>query len=246
LQTIGTAGITAGSLWISEDGFWAVVTLVCSFGLWGWGQFNAWKEAPRVQQLRRDNDRLRGELRDWHRDYFEACSEQLATLANDILHLDDTERITVYKHTGSAFVILGRYSKNPEFAKRGRRGIYPDDEGCIGEAWRNGASFVDDLPDPSTEQDAYTRRLEGDWKIPPATSRGFRMKSRCLAGLALEDPKGTRRTAVIVFESTLIGRFDMSVLRGTLASEEGSHIVRFLEQRKAQEPSPDYAAEEGF
>jgi len=141
--------------------------------------------------------------------------------------------------------MLGRYSKNPEFCKKGRA-IYPDNEGCIAAAWKDGVSVIQYLPDPDSESEAYTSQHKANWNINKQTTKCFRMKSRSYVAIAIED-RHQKRIAVAVFESiNAHGALDKDRIKGLLASHEGKRIAQFLDRMKALEPSPSYAHEEGF
>jgi hypothetical protein len=101
------------------------------------GSIASWARAPQVGNLRRqveslqqDKEYLNELLEAAEGGYYELLSNQLSVLSNDTLGFGDTERISVYKHDGSAFVMIGRYSKHPEYVKKGRA-IYPDNEGAM-------------------------------------------------------------------------------------------------------------------
>lgn len=175
--------------------------------------------------------------------FLEMLDAQLAILANQVLKLGDTERVSVYKYSESQFWLLCRYSKNPEFAKRGRQ-AYPDDQGCIGEAWHYGESYVDDLPEPSSSHE-YEERFRVQWHIPVEVTRNFRMKSRSYAALAIED-RSFRRVAVIVFESTRTNVLKLEGLKSVLDNTEGPRFAGFIDKVKPFEQSLLYARERGF
>jgi hypothetical protein len=176
-----------------------------------------------------------------YRDLFDG---QLAMLANRF-SFHDTERISVYKHDGKAFVMLGRYSKNPEYRKPGRV-MYPEGEGCIGFAWQNGEAFIDDLPDCGTQKNAYLDKVCGEWNIKRAVVRKMKMKSRSYAAYAIYDIKGFTRVAVIVFESMRVHVFNRDELRVILTTTEGKRISQFLDTAQSILPTPTYAHEEGY
>ena len=176
--------------------------------------------------------------------YFEILDYQLSILANYALGFGDTERISVYKHDDGMFRLLGRYSKNPVFQKRGRP-TYPDDQGCIGAAWRNGEAIVEKLPDPSTDLGEYAGCLHRDWDIPVDVSTGFRMRSRSLAAFALEDTHD-RRIAVIVFESVRTDVLVYDTLREVVKSTENRRLTAFIDKMKPFEAVPGLAQERGF
>ncbi len=85
----------------------------------------------------------------------------LAALASE-LELTATERVSLYLHDKAAFVMIARHSANPHFESAGR-GIYPVDQGIIGDAWGDGVAYVSELPDPEAgDGKAYMNRNEKD------------------------------------------------------------------------------------
>jgi hypothetical protein len=141
--------------------------------------------------------------------------------------------------------MLGRYSKNPEFCKKGRA-LYPDSEGCISHAWNHGESIIDDLPDPAADIEIYATQHKNEWGINKQVTKGFRMKSRSYVALAIED-RLQKRIAVVVFESTQPnGALNKDKINALLVSHEGKRIAQFLDRMRALEPTPSYAHQEGF
>lgn len=140
--------------------------------------------------------------------------------------------------------MLGRYAKNPEYAKRGR-GVYPTKEGVIWSAWTEGHAYVDNLPDPTVKLDDHVRQQRRDWNLPEDVTRNFEMKSRTYAAYALEDTKG-KHIAVIVFESTQRRPFRVDELREFVRSADGQIIVECVEQWRSREPDLGFAKGKGF
>jgi len=141
--------------------------------------------------------------------------------------------------------MLGRYSKRPEFKRRGRS-IYSDKEGCIADAWNKGSALIENLPCPETAEQAYLDQHKNVWKIDKGIAKKFSMKSRSYFAVAIEDDGGNR-IAVIVFESIIpSGALDDGLILSELNSYEGKRIKRFLERMRNLEPSPTYAQQEGY
>jgi hypothetical protein len=216
----------------------------------------SWWRAPGIRSLRESVDDLEDTLHRTEQDYadlarrteqnyFDLFKHQLSLLANTDLDFNDTERISVYKHDGEAFVMLGRYSKNPDFDRRGR-GFYPDNEGVIGQAWHHGEAVADDLPDFGEDPAGYIRCSREDWGIPEEVTRDFTMKSRNYVAFALEHPVRLERIAVVVFESVIVGKLNVEGLRRALETAEGRRIHQFLDMMQSIEPTPSYARREGF
>jgi hypothetical protein len=174
-------------------------------------------------------------------DYYETFNRQLATLS-DKLGLTDDERVSVYKHDGKAFIMLGRCAANPRFLKAGRK-VYPEDEGCISIAWEHGEAFLDGLPDPDANLDAYAE-AQKKARIKKGTARMFKMRSRSYAAFAITDAASGKRIAVVVFEST---RPDsLQRLQQSFSALERRGLAHFIERMSTEEPTPTYAQEEGY
>lgn len=208
------------------------------------GSIVAWKRTPGLLSLRKRVAELEAVLERAESDYYDQFAVELSVILKDVLGYGDTERISVYRHRGGAFQMIGRYSDDPVLRNRGRS-IYPDDEGIIGRAWRE-ESATANLPDPDTQSDLYYEVLENEWNVDRATAEEFTMKSRSLVARALYEPKGVDRVAIVVVESTETGILDTDEVLRALETTEGKRIYQFLERKQSLEPDPRYAREEGF
>lgn len=179
-------------------------------------------------------------------DYYDIWKNILSIWAAE-LSFTASERISVYKHTGKAFLMLGRYSLNPTFAKRGRA-TYPDGEGCIAAAWNsgNGSCFTNQLPDPARGVARYQQVQQDSWGLPPDVTRDLTMKPRSIAAFCVLDATGTQRQAIVVFESTRSQFLDEAVLRQFLIDKGSNQVVLLMDALKFQEPSLELAKKEGF
>lgn len=183
-------------------------------------------------------------LEDQELDYYEHFAVELKLILKDTWGYKRTERISVYRHWGKVFQMIGRFSENSDYAEPGRA-VYPADQGVIGKAWSNGTA-VADLPDYSTEPDRYYEVLEDDWGIDRDTAKNLTMKSSSLAACVLYDPKGVNQVAVVVVESTEVGILRKSEVLQELQEKEGKRIYEFLEKMQLEEPNLGNAKERGF
>ena len=192
------------------------------------------------KSLKNEVYRLKGELDLRKKRYAELINGELLILSQ-ILNFENNERISLYKHEGKAFVMLGRYSLNPEHRKKGR-GIYPDTQGCIANAWRQGKVFVDNLPDV---EEKYCQVVQRDWNMPPDVTRGLTMRSRTIAAFSISDFQNDR-IAVIIFESVRDKAFREHKLQEIMSNGEEKRIALLLEKTASVEPASQYALEEGY
>jgi hypothetical protein len=191
--------------------------------------------------LRESLQRLQSLEEDVQQKYGDLCSLHLSGLMHR-MGLKDNDRVSIYKHNGrNSFYRIARHSNHPEYSKPGRS-IYPDDEGCIGEAFREGHAFDEAMPANPVR---YETCLTEDWHISLEVVRGLTMKSRSIAAFALHKPLGGKRFAIIVFESMASGRIDQDC-RDRFTTEERDGIVQWLETMERFEPKPSDAEQEGF
>lgn len=219
------------------------------------GALASWKRSKRITLLEAtatNAQKMRDDLQNGYSELVEQhqsiCQDLIRVLLSSIaarMEFGDSERISLYGHNGTEFLLVGRFSKHPEYAKTGRSS-YPDNQGCIGRAWHDGSCFVDNLPDPLTEKRRWAEVLEQEWGIPKRVSNGLAMKSRCLAACAFDHSSQGRRIAVIVLESVRQNRMGPKKIDECLSAPERPQLVRFIEIMETFEPNPDYARDEGF
>ncbi|MGB6063269.1 MAG: hypothetical protein WBG50_00565 [Desulfomonilaceae bacterium] len=228
------------------DQLWSVTGAILAIGVGANIFFSGYVayRTPRISKLNGRITLLEEELDRRADDYFERVRRQLADCFTH-LGFSTEERISLYAHEGRTFILCGRYSSNPNYDKRSSR-MYPDDQGCLGEAWRSGQSFVEDLPDPQLETEAYIEAHTNDWKMPRDIVEKLSMKTRWLAGFRIEDVNQARPVAVIIFESTKPKLRKKSSLVDLMGSDKIEDLKEFLKKTEPMKPSYAFAKQEGF
>lgn len=219
-----------------------VLSISGTIALLGFGS----RDVQKLASLRGENEVLKKLVEGFGRDLFDVWHMQLALWSRE-LEFGGEERISLYKHSENRFIMLGRYSENGRYALKGR-GVYPEDEGCIGEAWRspNGYAGLDGLPDSEADPEGYLDDQQGRGKMPRGTMGLLRMKPRSIAAFSIMDETGTRRSAIIVFESTNPNKFSSLGLGDFLRAGKARQVTLLMAAMKNQEPSLEYATQEGF
>ena len=209
--------------------------------LFSGGTYLLARNGMRVSKLEHENKLLNQLVKSLGDDIQDKWRQILMQVAQD-LGLGNSERISIYRNEGSFFIMLGRFSIDPQKQKTGR-GYYSINEGCIGRAYQDGESFVLDLPD-SSDNDYYIRTSH-EWGIDPTISSTFKMKARSIAAFALADPKSLKRSLILVFESTDAKAFKKKDLRA--AHEIYNDMLCALENTlEPLLPSLHYAKQKGF
>lgn len=196
---------------------------------------------PTRSQLLREKANLAGQVDARELDLLERLEQYLATLTNETFQLSDQCRISLYRREEQRITLIGRYSKNISFDRKGRI-IYPIDQGCIGEALRTGTAVMHCRCDPESNLSGYISEMEQDWGMPPEVTTNINMKSRHMYALALENGTTARRIGVLVVESVEKDSFDVTRIEQILDAEEQKKLTSFL---VAPESPQTEVAEEG-
>lgn len=219
LNIIATSVLTIAVIWVelrNEKENWLFTVpglLVVVFSIVAvFGSIMALRKTPGIQGLQSNIGKLETQLREssqayyeyrekTQRDLSEMCRHLLICIAAD-LKLTVNERISIYKHDASSFLLLARWSENNLFCQPGRTS-YPDNVGVISEAWRLGEAYHSALPDPKAKrgETAYYRR-QNEMGITVDIVQNLKMKSRSYWGLAIREPRGVEKIAVVIVEST--------------------------------------------
>jgi len=216
------------------------------------GNAATWRREKRLGRVQRRLEELEEQLAELEdraevrtRDYYAQFRTELARVLKEELGYGDTERISVYRHRGRTFQLLGRYSENPKFDRKTTR-LYPDYQGVVARAWEDRTAAELSLPDPEKNKADYYRALEERWSIDYETARQLTMDSRALVGCAIYEPKGVDREAVVVVESATVGRITEEEVIRAMEGEAGSRLYDFLEREESNEPDPNYAKEQDY
>tara|TARA_B100000795_G_C22729532_1_gene410803 strand:+ start:141 stop:992 length:852 start_codon:yes stop_codon:yes gene_type:complete len=153
-----------------------------------------------VQEEINKNLELKKSITTYQEEYYKLCS-------NNILHLFDSfyttggERISIYKHQGDHFTLLGRCSKNSAYNKNTDY-KYRDNEGLIGKGWNDNEIIITDSPKWIGSGKDYKNFMKSKCSITDKRLKKIRMKSRSLFVKTINDGNtASNPDGIIVFES---------------------------------------------
>ncbi|ANL35142.1 hypothetical protein [Rhizobium phaseoli] len=244
VKDLGEAVLDPKLPWLARLGCVTLITttIACAY----YGSLAQARLAVRNSELEEQLELANELIRNFGSDYFAIWDNRLKVLA-EVLGFDARDRISVYRHEGTTFTMVGRFAMLPELDKPGR-GFYPVDQGVIGAAWKSGTGkcIVQDLPDPVHDIDGYCTRSRDEWGLPIAITKKLSMKARSVAAFALNNHENAVRSAIVVFESTDPNRFSPDTLEQHIKGTTGKDIAHLLKIIGEREPSPDFAAARGF
>jgi len=153
-----------------------------------------------VQEEVNKNVELKKSIKTYQEEYYKLCS-------NNILHLFEEfyttggERISIYKHQGDHFTLLGRCSKNSAYNKYTNY-KYHDNEGLIGKGWDENEVIITGSPKWTGKGKDYKDFMKSKCNISDKRLRKIRMKSRSLFVRTINDNiTASNPDGIIVFES---------------------------------------------
>lgn len=182
-----------------------------------------------------------------HADLLALTDGYLYALVQGPLACRSTERVTIYAHDDDrkVFTLFGRVALNPDYHSK-RRVDYPDTQGCIARAWRDGWAFANDYPDPRQNYDAYVKRALQD-NVPQAEVDKIRMRARLFGAHRVASADGKRPLAVVVVESTDPVRYTEAELRSMFdQGGVGQYVSDLVERVAPRLPRAGVAGDAGY
>lgn len=155
---------------------------------------------------------------------YQSLSKYLMHISSDHLGYCDTERISIYRHSDNKFFIAGRYAQNIEFNKTNRI-KFPENEGCIGEAWRTGNTVFKSFE--SRKGKKYNNWQLSEFQITPEISQAIRMKSHSYCAIPISE--NSTRVGVLLFESLGNTKLDITKINASI-KEHNSFLIELLKE----------------
>lgn len=185
---------------------------------------------PTYSQLKIDYDHLQLRFNnrgDAVQRSLETLLEKLAIHCGINTHQD---RVSAYYYHNATFVMVGRYSKNPEHRKEGRR-IYPVKQGIIGKAWESPKGVFQRKF--SADKHRWFEEMM-DHGLTRDEAQTLTMRSLIIAAFRVEDNSGS--VGALVIESTVQNRINAETLSYVDNSLVYSAIADFIGASSVESP----------
>lgn len=142
------------------------------------------------------------------KEYYKLCSDNLRIIFKSFFELSNgSGRVSVYKFENEAFKLLGRYSNNPIYNKKGRES-YPSNEGFIALGWANEIYEIYNIPPWSRTGQDYKSAIKELCNISDKTLKGLNMKSCSFFIYRLDNEDSRPPLGIVVVEQLQSSQID--------------------------------------
>lgn len=177
------------------------------------------------------NQKLQENINLYSQEYYKLCSTTILFLFQDFFTTGN-ERISIYKHHGNHFTLLGRYSGNGNY-NRSTTYEYNDNEGLIGKAWSEGELILTGSPKWVQNGTEYKKFMKQMCSITDRRLKKIRMKSRSFYIKTLDDKNTAENPdGIIVFESMAPNKINAEECKILIDNNEKS-ILSLLKHMKS-------------
>ncbi|SFC72154.1 hypothetical protein [Flavobacterium phragmitis] len=166
-------------------------------------------------------------------EYKELCSENIKEIFSDFLSTSNGNgRVSLYKHEGTNFKLLGRYSNNPIYNKEGQE-TYSDSEGFIAKGWQNNRFEVHSIPNWSGKGAQYKSHVKALCNITDERLKKLTMKSRSFFIYRFNNNHNAGNPhGIIVFEKMNDSQIQTALIDAIFQNHE-AQIISLLKNMKS-------------
>lgn len=168
------------------------------------------------------------------KEYFKLCSDHIREIFNDFFtQSGGSGRVSLYKHEGETFKLLGRYSNNPTFNKPGRD-VYHDDEGFIAKGWENETFEIYEIPKWTKNGSAWKSFIKAKCNISDDKLKRINMKSCSFYIYRFNNEDARNPHGIMVLEQIKNDQIPITVVEKILDDHE-KQIISLMKSMKSLE-----------
>jgi hypothetical protein len=154
------------------------------------------------------------------KEYYKLCSDNLRIIFKSFFDLSNgAGRVSVYKYENDAFKLLGRYSNNPLYNKKGRDS-YPANEGFIALGWANEIFEIYNIPQWTKNGKDYKNAIKVLCNISDSTLKNIKMKSCSFFIYRLDNEDSRPPLGIVVVEQLQSSQIDHQNMSEIFSSNE--------------------------
>lgn len=160
-------------------------------------------------------------------EYYKLCSDFLRiSFSNFFLNSSNNGRVSMYLHQNNSFILIGRYSNNPNFNKKGRE-KYPDNEGLISKGWDDGICVLHGVPEWRGAGQNYYNKVNRVKEINKDIVSRINMKSRAFYIKRVDNEDSRTPYGIIVIEQMKSNSIDNNIIQDIFDKDLDNFILLF-------------------
>lgn len=172
-------------------------------------------------------DEIFTKLNNSKNEYYKLCSDIIKNSFDDFFqNSSNNGRVSMYLHQSNNFVLLGRYSNNPNYNAKGRE-IYPHNDGLISKGWIDSVCVINNIPQWKNNGQKYITYVNQIKSIDKDTIRNMKMKSRSFYIKRIDNEDSRTPHGIIVIEQMNPNQIDNNMVDVILEKYQSNLIVLF-------------------
>jgi len=177
--------------------------------------------ATQKQKLRNKNfTKLKNE-------YFKFSSDFIRNSFDEFFkNSSNNGRVSMYLHQNNKFILIGRYSNNPNYNKKGRK-EYSDNEGLISKGWLEGTCVLHGIPEWRGQGKNYYQKVKSVKNISLETVKDLNMKSRSFYVKRIDNEDSRTPHGIIVLEQAKSNAIDNNIVEDIFEKDISNFILHF-------------------
>ncbi|NRT13593.1 hypothetical protein [Flavobacterium sp. 14A] len=161
------------------------------------------------------------------KEFYKLCSDIIRNSFKDFFDNSFSNgRVSIYMHQNNNFILLGRYSNNPNFNSKGRES-YPDNEGLISKGWLDNTYVINNIPVWANKGQKYIKCVNLIKSIDTEVIKKMKMKSRSFYIKRIDNEDSRLHHGIIVIEQMDPRPIDSTLIEDILDKHEPNIIVLF-------------------
>lgn len=175
----------------------------------------------------KDYNEMEGRFKSIKEEFYKLCSDQLMHIFSDFFSKSKgTGRVSFYKYQDEQFKLIGRYSPNPNYNKKGRL-AYPSKEGFISKGWEKGEYIIGGIPKYVANGKEWRDYMRKECGLSDKVLRKMTMKSQSYYIYRVDNEDSRKQLGIVVFEQVKSDIIDKDGILNVFKEQEKQITILF-------------------
>ncbi|NDC31224.1 MAG: hypothetical protein EBZ58_09875 [Bacteroidetes bacterium] len=187
----------------------------------------------KLKEVSEELNKSKTKLNKIKNEYYNLCSDSIKEIFKTFYATaNGNGRVSLYKHDGNSFMLLGRATDNPDHNKTGLE-TYPDNEGFIALGWQQGAFEIHNIPKWTGKIGTeYRNFMKANCVISDERLKKLTMRSRSFYVYSFRNTNAQNPYGIIVFEKMSETQIQTELI-DTIFQTHASQIITLLKSMKS-------------